>query len=265
MDGTTTEPGVGEPGPGDPARRLAAAVARARRYPFEQPDGSYLFVGATTRPLAPDEIPTTSEDPPAFAGRTPVLAYASNASPDALRHKFGRTGKARIPVTTCRLDGFEAVYSRHFYAGYVPATLASFPGTTLLAYLTWLDPAEMELMNGSEHLGVNYELKPLAGGVARLESGREIDRPFAYHGLHGELTIEGRPVAVAGTIAENRRLPALDQDGILEAVRSMIAPDLSLEEMVAEALASRDGAGRLTAALKRQFGPAGGPSGRSGA
>ncbi len=234
----------------DPDAGLGEAVARARRYPFDQPSGSYLFADGSPLPLDPEKAPSGRTRSPEFDSRTAVLAYASNASPDALARKFGGRPDARIPVTACRLDGFEAVYSRHFYSGYIPATLAPFPGTTLLAHLTWLDPEEMELMNGSEHLGVNYELKPLAGGVARLEAGGEVVRPYAYHGLHGELMLGPRPIAVAGTAAENRRLPELDQDGILEAVRAVIAPELTLEQMVAAVISSPDAAARLTATLK---------------
>ncbi len=230
----------------------AAAVARARRYPFAQPSGSYLFRRSGCEPLPRDGIPAgDGELPPGFAGRTPTLAYASNASPDALARKFGSLPDVSIPVTACALEDFEAVYSRHFYRGCIPATLAPMPGTTLLTWVTWLDPAQMELMNGTEHLGVNYELKPLADGLARLETGWEIRDPFAYHGLHGRLRTEGRMIAVKGTSADGRQLNELDQNGILELVRRRIAPGLTVAEMVSAAIGSPEEEARLTAAVKR--------------
>lgn len=235
----------------DAGRSLEEEVARARRYPFEQPAGSYLFTRDGTRPLGENELPAPGKIPPGFAGRTAVLAYASNASADALGRKFGALSDARIPVTACHLEGFDVVYSRHFYNGYIPATLTRAPGTVLHTFLTWLDPAEMRLMNDSEHLGINYELKPLAGGVARLESGFETDRPFAYQGLHGELMADSRPVALAGLDAEGRRLPELDQNGVLRTVQALIAPGLTVEQMVAAAISSTRAANDFTAALKR--------------
>jgi len=224
---------------------VAAAVARARRYPFARAAGSYLFTAAGPEPFDP----AGPEAGPLLDGRTPVLAYGSNSSPQALRRKFGALPGRRIPVTACRVEGFDAVYSRHFYDGYIPATLAAAPGTTLRAHLTWLDREELAVMDRSEHLGLNYELRPLAG-TARLGSGRA-ESPLAYHGLHGELTVEGSPIAVAGTEAEGRRLAELDQDGVLELARRAIAPDLTLEEMVAAAIRSPRAAAELTAALKR--------------
>lgn len=239
---------------------VSEAVTRARQYPFRQPSGSYLFAGAGTRPLLPEETPDGDGMPPGFEDRTPVLAYASNASPEALARKFGMLSSVRIPVTVCELDGFDAVYSRHFYNGYIPATLAASPGTSLRAFTTWLDPEELDLMNGSEHLGVNYELRPLADAVARLGTdgggpgsrpAAKIREPLAYQGLHGELVIGGHRVAVAGTTAANRRLPELDQDGVLELARAAIAPDLGLEQMIASTISSPSEAARLTGLLKR--------------
>lgn len=229
----------------------ADALARARKYPFEQPSRSYLYSPSGSIPIGRDAIPGADATSPVFHGRIPVLAYASNASPDALARKFPEPDDTRVPVTACRLAGFEVVYSRHFSRGYIPATLVVAPETTLLTWITWLDPAQIETMDRTEHLGVNYELKPLENGVAVLESGLQIERPLTYRGLHGCLERGGEPIAVAGLRATGRRWTALDQDGILELARLAIAPRLTLAEMLADVIGAPPGSDRYTAALRR--------------
>lgn len=228
----------------------AAAVARAREYPFRQPSRSCLHSPSGVVPLGRDSIPGPDTTPATFRGRVPVLAYASNASPDALARKFPGPEDALVPVTSCRLSGYEVVYSRHFSRGYIPATLLPSPATTLFTWVTWLNPAQLKMMSRTEHLGVNYGLEPLDGAVV-LESGLEIERPLAYMGLHGHLARGGEPIAVAGIGATGRRWPTLDQDGILELARLAIAPGLTLEEMITGMIGSPGGSAALTAALKR--------------
>ena len=55
------------------------AVQHAKRYPFERPDGPYLFVAGTTRPL---------DDLGLLADRLAVIASGSNGAGDMYRERL---------------------------------------------------------------------------------------------------------------------------------------------------------------------------------
>ena len=73
---------------------------------------------------------------------------------------------------------------------------------------------------------------------------------MAYFTLHGALRINDRPVAVAGTTADNRRYPELAEPELLELARTEIAPDQQLEQMIGSAIESFENQKALTAKLK---------------
>jgi len=247
-------------------------VKRAKRYPFERPSGSYLFTHGRLYPVPHPAGPWTPElvvaeadeaisfeqicartgaDPEyATASRTPVFGYSSNASPDALAHKFALLPHVAIPVIRCRVSDWDAVYSCHFSRGYIPGAIHPSPGAELTGTISWLTDEELELMHASERLGTNYEFRPLEDTVATFENGKTRSEPLAYHTLHGELRIDDLPVAVEGTVTENRRFGVLTELEILELVREKIAPDQSLDQMVASAIESVETQEALTARLK---------------
>jgi len=110
---------------------------RAAAYPYARPDHSYVYDDGAT--VALDEFPGE-----VTAGRTPVLAFGSNAAPEQLRRKFGATPDTVIPVIRADLADFDVVYSAHLTAyGAVPATLAPSPGARLQTWVTWLDDAQL--------------------------------------------------------------------------------------------------------------------------
>lgn len=232
-------------------RDLAAVIERARRYPFEQPAGSYLFRHGYPAPLTLDEIAAGNFTDTKATGRVPVFGYSSNSSPDALAVKFAALPEVEIPVIRCRIPDFDVVYSSHISAGYVPGVIHPSPGTTLNGYLTCLTAEELALMNLSERLGTNYELAPLAEAAGRLETGEEIEAPLAYLGLHGHLTVEGSPVAVTGTRVDGRTFNEWPEARMLEMVRSLLTPELGLDEFAAITVTDLERRDRLTAQLKQ--------------
>ncbi len=251
---------------------VAELVERARQYPFGRPSGSYLFTHGRLYPVPHPSGPWTPElqvaeadetisfaevcartgaDPEyATAARTPVFGYSSNSSPDAISHKFALLRHVAIPVIRCRVADWDAVYSCHFSRGYVPAAIHSSPGAVLSGTICWLTDEELDLMHASEHLGTNYELRPLENTVATFETGETRSEPLAYHTLHGELRINDLPVAVEGTHADNRRYGCMTELQVLELVREKIAPDQTLDGMIASAIESLETRQTLTARLK---------------
>jgi hypothetical protein len=235
-------------------------LARAFDYPYEAPDGAYLFRAGTALPL-PDGYD--------LSGRAPVLAHGSNRAPAQLLRKFGRDGvgrEAELPVTPVWLSGYDVVFAAQF-AGYgaLPATLWPSPGTRVRVHVTWLTEAQRAIMDRTEGLFAatpRYRLLNLPSCVACDLSGDLPDAP-AYLSLCGALAPEGpeggrergAPVAFSSVRAEGRRFPAMDGRTMID----RIARELFRCE--AEALIRRivgeDGSGnreerdRATAVLER--------------
>lgn len=263
-------------------------VQRAKGYPFPRPNGSYVFTHGRTYPvphpagpwqpgmeIAEGERTITFTElcerthagssqaaphPGALSGspatdyaceeRTPVFGYSSNASPEALSHKFAMLPHAVIPSIRCRVTDWDVVYSCHVSRGYIPGALHPSPGTVLHGTMSWLTDEELELMNASENLGVNYEFRQLKGTTVTFENGEKVTSPLAYLTLHGEMRINDMPVAVAGTTAENRRYGVMEEIEVLELAHPRIAPEEGLDQMIASAIESVENRQTLTAKLK---------------
>jgi hypothetical protein len=222
------------------------AIERAKQYPFRRPVCSYVFTHDHEHLLEghPDgwEIDLTD--------LTPVFGYSSNASPVALAHKFASIPEVHIPVIAFDLDDHDAVYSGHISAGYVPAMLHRSPGTTLHGFMTYLNEAELEIMDISESRGENYELRELEGLTGRFEDGTEQHGIRTYTGLHGLIELDGSPVAVAGTEAAGRTFPVMEQAQIVDRVIEEVAPGTGHDEFIGRAIASRTQRRGWTAKLK---------------
>jgi len=263
-------------------------VERAKGYPFPRPAGSFVFTHGRTYPVPhpagpwkPEMViadgdrtitfaelceragagssrgappsgvrPGSSAADYACDERTPVFGYSSNASPEALSHKFAMLPHAVIPSIRCQVIDWDAVYSCHVSRGYIPGAIHPSPGTVLHGTMSWLTDEELELMNASESLGINYEFRPLKGTTAKFENGEQITSPLAYLTLHGELRINDLPVAVEGTIADNRRYGVMAETQILKLARPLIAPEQDLDQMIASAIESFETRQALTTKLK---------------
>lgn len=221
------------------------AIERAKAYPFRQPRCSYIFTHDHEHLL--EGHPGTWEVD--LDGLTPVFGYSSNPSPVALAHKFASIPEVHIPVIAFEVEGYDAVYSSHVSSGYVPATIHPSPHTRLLGYMTYLTEEELETMNDSESLGVNYELAAL-DATGRFEDGTELERPLSYVGLHGQLEIDGTLRAVAGTQAKGRRFEETLQADVVERVIEAVAPDTARDQFIGTAIASLIQRKAWTAKLK---------------
>jgi hypothetical protein len=207
------------------AERTGEILARALRYPYELPARSYIW--SPGRSL---EWPAQGVD---LAGRRPLLAYGSNAAPEALERKLAGSDAEPLPVERAALAGFDVVYSAHISPyGAVPATLTPSAGTTAAVFVAWVSAEQGAALAATEP---NYVKRRLDGTV-RTESGVEVSRPDAFLSRHGCLQLDGSEVALAALSARGRRLPALDEPAVLERVRRLLAPELDLGRFVASSL-----------------------------
>ena len=204
------------------------ALARARGYPYALPVESYVWVNDEVIPF----------DPSLCAGRTPVLAVGSNQAPAQLTRKFGRDAAAPIPVQRCHVRDFDVVYAAHIARyGSVPAMLQASPGTEVSLFVTWLDDAQLEIMNHTELDSAHYHYGLLEDVVVTLDDGSGMQELHAYVGRRGTLLHDGAPVALTGIAARNRRHQAMDCAGMLATlharlVSTALAHDGSVDDFV---------------------------------
>lgn len=199
-------------------------VRRALAYPYDPPAGSFVQIGARTLPVPPEEVDVD--------GRRALLAYGSNASPEALTRKLAHLPPEPIAVLRVALRGWDVVYSAHVTRyGAVPAAVVPSPGTVASVHLVFPSEAQLEAIAATE--GENYRLEQLADFSATYEIGgegpREID---AFIGVHGPLVVDGSPVALAAIPAIDRTFPALSTPAMIDRVRASLAPELSVREFV---------------------------------
>jgi hypothetical protein len=202
---------------------LARLLARARGYPYDIPQRSYVYRDAGA---APFERALTR-------GRTPVLAIGSNQSPERLVQKFGHDAGHVIPVQRAGLEHFDVVYSAHVASyGAIPAMLQVSPGARVGVAVTWLDDHQLEIMHESEMAAANYGFAVLEDVRVHLDDGRVEERAFAYVSSRGHLAHGGEPVALTAIACERRRYRALSGAEMLERVRQQIAPALDADAFV---------------------------------
>jgi hypothetical protein len=195
-------------------------LARAAGYPYAITGTSFTLVDGEPRPF----------DPTLVEGRTAIIGYGSNQSPEQLRRKYG-VNRSPIPVQRGWLDDHDVVYSAHFASyGSLPAALRHVPGTRVAVAVTWLDAEQLAVMHPTERQ--NYHYARLSGITLRLAEGEVLDTAHAYLGFRGHVARGGLPIALAEVRAESRTLPALGQLGALALVRDHMAPGRRLAEFV---------------------------------
>jgi hypothetical protein len=216
-----------------------AILERALAYPFPRPRGSVLVEGGRVSELR--EL-----DPGLLAGRTPVLAYGSNASPESLAWKFPDERDAVLPLVRGTLRGFDVVYSSHIAVyGSVPATLQRSPGTAVETFVAFLGDRQLALVEGWE-INATYETLDVDLAVDLGDAPATVG---AFLSRHGCLTAGGAEIAVAEVPAGGRRFAAMTQPEAIEHARSIAAPELSLEEFVVAGVRDYDRARGFTALL----------------
>jgi len=222
------------------------AIERAKAYPFRRPQCSYIFTHH--REMLLEGHPGTWQLD--LDHLTAVFGYSSNPSPVALAHKFASIPEVHIPVIAFDLHDYDAVYSSHVSAGYIPATIVPSPGTTLHGFMTYLNDEEIELMDQSESRGENYRLTDIPEATGIFEDGSRRDGLTTYLSLHGTIEIDGSPVAVDGTLADSRRFPVVTQAEMLGRVSEQVTPGTKPDQFIGTAIANRAQRRRWTAALK---------------
>jgi hypothetical protein len=179
---------------------MRGRLRRADAYPYEIPLRSFIQLGDRTADLL---------EPPDIDGRQALLAYGSNAAPEALVRKLATEPDVPLPLVRAELADFDAVYSDHLSPyGAVPATLHPSPGTTLTVFVAYPTDAQRRLLTATEP---NYEERRLTGISCRPEIGEPLHELDAFISRHGCLLRDGSPVALSAIAARDRVFPALDQ------------------------------------------------------
>lgn len=205
-------------------REASAVLARARGYPYDFPRESFLYRDGEV----------TAFDPAMTKGRTPVLAFGSNQSPERLRQKFGTTAGHEIPVERGCLYDFDVVFSAHITSyGAVPAMLQVSEGAAVELAVTWLDDDQLEIMHHSEIRAANYFFAALDDVGLRLSGEMVRTTAFAYVGTRGHLEHDdGGAIALSSIRCEGRRFRQMNTAEALEVVRKRHAPDHGPDDFI---------------------------------
>ncbi|HSM19530.1 MAG TPA: hypothetical protein VK844_04075, partial [Hyphomicrobiales bacterium] len=185
----------------------ASVFARARAYPYDPPAFGYRFrhdadapepaeaLQIACRSCGEDEVPLADLTialngggaPARYERRVPVLAAGSNASFARLKTKFAEGRRpGDFPVLKARVPGVISVYSAHVSKyGSIPGTLTAEAGAVSELHVAFLDPEELERLNGSESIGKNYALALLSGLDADFGQGCRLQAALAYVSTRG--------------------------------------------------------------------------------
>ncbi|MFF2517591.1 hypothetical protein [Streptomyces sp. NPDC058086] len=173
----------------DPRTLEALGLAEAPRehplsYPGARPEESVLLDGDRLLPLTRR----------VYEDRAPVLAVGSNACPAQLRHKMAQSGvSGTIPMVKTRVCGLGVGVSAHVSPmGYVSASPFHAPGAVGESFLTWLDAAQLAVVDTSEGVPVAegaYGRAWLSASDVRIEldSGELLPGAYVYVNRRGVL------------------------------------------------------------------------------
>ncbi len=172
-------------------------------------------------------------------GRMPVVASGSNGSPQRLAEKYG--DKAEIPVTFGTIRDLVPVFAARVTGyGSIPATLAVMPGQTARVHVTWLTESQLEIMHGTESVGVGYAYARLTGFALDLGAHGQPNEAFAYLSLSGAFCPMGRPMQLAAVSQRQIQTHAMlcaDEYGTLEAFVARHIHDLDFRDRINRVLA----------------------------
>ncbi len=126
------------------------------------------------------------------AGREPVIAVGSNASPGQMRHKLVLAGTpVALPMVPVTAGGLAIGVSAHIsVAGYVSASPFADPGCVSTPVVSWLDPAQLTAVDATEPNYHRVRL-PAADFPLTLPGGRPLPQAWLYVNRHGVLTLDG--------------------------------------------------------------------------
>ncbi|WP_371596865.1 hypothetical protein [Streptomyces sp. NBC_00564] len=173
----------------DPRTLEALGLAEAPRdhplsYPGKWPQTSGLLDGDRLLPLKR----LVYED------RVPVVAVGSNACPAQLRHKMAEFElSSPIPMVKAMVTGIGVGVSAHVsLTGYVSASPFQAPRTVSELFITWLDAAQLAVIDASEGVTTPtgaYDRARLSSEDFRieLESGELLPGAYVYVNRRGVL------------------------------------------------------------------------------
>src|SRR6185295_6138817 len=180
------------------ANERSDVLERAMGYPYPVPKHPFVQLGHGT--LDPSEVDVDWRE------REPLLAYGSNAAPEALAHKLALSDDP-VLVVPAWLEGFDVVYSAHISPyGAVPATLQRSPGTACRVHVAYMTSEQLVLVSATEP---NYEPTVLESVDCRFDDGEGEGRLSAYISRHGCLLIDDAEVGLAAVAATNRTFAEL--------------------------------------------------------
>jgi hypothetical protein len=213
-------------------------LERAVGYPWARPGGSYRLTDARVELLADatadDREGIVDRLTSADGGRSPLLAFGSNAAPEVLERKFAHFPDRvdrEVLVLTGDLHDFDVGVSAHLTMyGSMPATLFPSPGTRVSAAILWVTPTQFVQLTWTE---ISYRLGRLR---ARFDVDRDdecFEEVFAFVSRFGAFCPKGAPVALAAVPAARRTAEALTQEQLLDAAAGLaIEPGAKAEALV---------------------------------
>lgn len=132
-----------------------------------------------------------------------VISYGANASVKYLLDKFAGMDVA-IPVLRTRLRNHDVVYASYFCSdGTLPATIVERKDAVIDVYYSFISDQEMQRLNETESLGVDYRLKSLDSSLFS-HSLDFTNRTVCYECLHG-------PLQAGGTFFSMNALSGIDR------------------------------------------------------
>lgn len=173
----------------DPRTLEALGLAEAPRdhplsYPGKWPQESGLLDGDRLLPL----------ERLVYQDRVPVIAVGSNACPAQLRHKMAEYEvSSTVPLVKATVTGLGVGVSAHVsLMGYVSASPYQAPGTVSELFVSWLDEAQLAVIDASEGVPAPagaYDRARLPSDDFRieLESGELLPGAYVYVNRRGVL------------------------------------------------------------------------------
>ncbi|MEP3244773.1 MAG: hypothetical protein ABJN40_11490 [Sneathiella sp.] len=199
-------------------------ISHALDYPYPRPNHSYMLRGRNISPMPADFWP---------AGRYPVIACGSNASPDQLIRKFSMIETDPLYVTRATLKDFVCCYSAHITGyGSIPATICWREGYQTECHISWLTEAQLEHMHQTESVGHNYQFSRLEGVYLTCHHSGRIENTYAYISLSGHLILDENPVLLAGLETSPNTLPSLNQGSVQDMIRKRVFQGISSDDFI---------------------------------
>lgn len=93
-------------------------------------------------------------------------------------------------------------------------------------------------MHETEVATGNYDFGKLDGIELEMDGGPKLSSVHFYCSRRGSFTHNGGPVALAEVEAEGRKWPSLNQEEIQALARDQVAPELSVDQFIEEAIAN---------------------------